>query len=148
MSRRDFKLAPAERLWQSQHDLLEIEIRQLLELRRSVEEQRQSQRADLSQRHEDLAQPGDKPGEELNAFHSFRNMTARADSRLSSDLAKLSQAVAKKQDDLQHVKRKLKQVDLLREQFDREQKYKSERRIEEEAAYLFLIRSQQTSSDE
>ena len=148
MSNGSFKLAPAARLWQSQMDALETEIKRLLDLRRSIEEQQHSQRKDLSAKHAELARPGETQGEQLNAFHTFRSMAAMAETRLSTDLQKLSHALAAKQDDLQQVKRKLKQVDLLREQFDREQKYHADRQMEAEAAYLFLIRSSQTPLDE
>jgi hypothetical protein len=135
------RLDAALRFWKSRYDALAMELDQLMNSHRTLERARIEHKERTVEQHRNTVGAGNAPGESLLALH--RNLVAhgRYDQRTALQQHALTDRIVAKRDEMAALKRKLRQVETIKAGAERSAATATNRRLEEDAAYLFLIRN-------
>ena len=134
-------LEAALRFWQSKYDSLATEVDQLTHRHRSLGDTRDHRRRQAVEEHTDVVASHVMVGQSLMALH--RNLIAcdRYDRTAAAQQHALTVQIEEKRGQMLSLKRKLKQVETIKTSAEQAEAAAAQRRLDEEAAYLHLIRS-------
>ena len=136
------KLNAALRFWQSRYDSLATEVDQLRMRHQSLEDLCDRSKRQAVDQHKVTLAAEAMAGESLIRLHSHLVAHNRYAEQTTVHQSALSRQIEEKRSHMLVLKRKLKQVESIRDTAERKQASAAQRRIDEEAAYLHLIRRQ------
>jgi hypothetical protein len=136
------RLDSALRFWQSRYDTIALELDHLLQRHRALQTARDERSRETRQRHEETVTARSTVGNSLLALHAHLTAHSRYDTRTSVQQQAVATQIEEKRSQLTALRRKLKQVETIRDRAEETRESEMRRKVEEEAAYLFLIREQ------
>jgi hypothetical protein len=138
--RKPGNLDAALRFWQSKFDSLATEVDELTQRHRSLEDTRDHCRQQTVSEHTSVVASQAMAGQSLMALH--RNLLAydRYDRTAAVQQRALSVQIEEKRGQMLTLKRKLKQVETIKTSAEQAAAMTAQRRLDEDAAYLHLIR--------
>jgi hypothetical protein len=139
------QLESAIRLYESQYDQLTREIDVLDSERHHLEKAAEDNRLQLASRSRELAANG-CTGTGTSSFSVTARASAHLDARLCTGIIGLEREISQRQQKLFELKRRIRTIEIMQERRERQRQYEENRRIEADAAYLYLIRQPQTNT--
>lgn len=139
--RKQGNLDAALRFWQSKYDSLATELDQLTQRHRSLGDTRDQRRLQAVNERTSVVASQAIVGQSLMALH--RNLIAydRSDRTAAAQQHALSMQIEEKRGQMLTLKLKLKQVETIKTSAEQVAAAAAQRRMDEEAAYLHLIRN-------
>lgn len=135
------RLDGALRFWQSRYDTLAMEVDHLVVRHRALQGNRDQARREAAQKHERVICGNATAGNSLHSLHTHLVAHGRYDQRNATQQQALNVQIEEKRSQMQVLKQKLKQVESIRTNAERAHASSMQRRLDEEASYLFLIRN-------
>jgi hypothetical protein len=135
------RLNHALRFWQSRYDSLALELDVLVAHHQALNDQREHRRRTLAERRQRAVHIKETHGTSLLALHSQLVAHNQHEERAATQQQALRTQIEVKRSEMMTLRRKLRQVEIIKTASERAQINAQQRRIDEQAAYLHLIRN-------